>query len=372
MANDEPNKYPGLAGVQRILAVSSCKGGVGKSTTAVNTALALARYGLRVGLLDADVYGPSLPTLLRPEETTLYQREDGLILPLDVEGLKVMSFGWIDPEQQRGAAILRGPMVSQVVSQLATRVAWGELDYLVIDFPPGTGDIQLTLTQQLPINAALIVTTPQQLSFVDVVKGIQMFDTVKVPTVAVAENMSYFQCGSCGEKHRLFGEGAREKLKKQFGLEHTFELPLDPRLSELSDAGTPLVSVHPDDPVAQIYYELAEAVHGEVNRLMREDPGIPSLSYNVGQNCELIYPDGRIVEIEPLQLRLACRCAECVSEYTGERLVNVEDLDPDVYPTEIEPVGRYAAAVKWSDNHRSSIYPYDYLQERFDPEAGSE
>lgn len=367
MANSEQTRYPGLQGVQRILAVSSCKGGVGKSTTAVNTALALARYGLRVGLLDADVYGPSLPTLLRPENTQLYQGEDGLILPLETLGLKAMSFGWIDPEQQRGAAILRGPMVSQVVSQLATRVAWGELDYLVIDFPPGTGDIQLTLTQQLPIQAALIVTTPQQLSFVDVVKGIKMFDTVKVPTVAVVENMSYFKCGACGEKHRVFGEGARDSLIREFGFRHTFEMPLDPRLSELSDKGTPIVSALPEDEVSQLYYHIAEEVHGEVNRLMRDDPGIPELSYNVGQNCELIYPDGRIVEIDPLKLRLACRCAECVSEYTGERLVKPEDLDPDVYPTEIQPVGRYAASVKWSDGHRSSIYPYDYLQERFDP-----
>jgi Mrp family chromosome partitioning ATPase/DUF971 family protein len=370
MADSPTPSHPGLKTVQRILAVSSCKGGVGKSTTAVNTALSLARYGLRVGLLDADVYGPSLPTLLRPESPQLFQNQEGLILPLQVHGLKVMSFGWIDPEQQRGAAILRGPMVSQVVSQLATRVDWGDLDYLVIDFPPGTGDIQLTLTQQLPIDAAVIVTTPQQLSFVDVVKGIQMFDTVKVPTVAVVENMSYFTCESCGEKHRIFGEGARRQLVEQFGFEHTLELPLDPRLSALSDAGTPLVLEAPQDPVSQLYYELAERVHGEINRLASEETGRPTLSYNVGQNCELTYPDGRIVEIPPFDLRLACRCAECVSEHTGEQLVKPEDLDPEVYPESITPVGRYAANVKWSDGHRSSIYPYDYLEERFVPSGG--
>lgn len=368
MSNEEPTRFPALEGVQRILAVSSCKGGVGKSTTAVNTALALARYGLRVGLLDADIYGPSLPTLIRPEQTQLFQSEEGLIQPLEYLNLKVMSFGWIDPEQNRGAAILRGPMVSQVVSQLATRVAWGELDYLVIDFPPGTGDIQLTLTQQLPINAAIIVTTPQNLSFVDVVKGIQMFDTVKVPTVAVVENMSYFQCESCGEKQRIFGEGAREKLVQQFGFQHTVEIPLDPRLSKMSDEGKPLVSQLPEDPISQIYYDLAEKVHGEINKLQEKDVGMPVLSYNVGQNCELTYPDGRLVEISPIDLRYSCRCAACVSEYTGEQIVKREELNSDVYPTEILPVGRYAASVKWSDNHRSSIYPYDYLQEKFDPQ----
>lgn len=369
MSNLEPRQYPALDGVQRILAVSSCKGGVGKSTSAINLALALSRYGLRVGLLDADVYGPSLPTLIRPEETTLFQSPEGLIQPLECLGLKLMSFGWIDPEQQRGAAILRGPMVSQVVSQLATRVEWGELDYLVIDFPPGTGDIQLTLTQQLPIQAAVIVTTPQDLSFVDVVKGIQMFDTVKVPTVAVVENMSYYRCGNCGEKQRIFGEGAREKLIQQFGFQHTFEVPLDPRLSRGGDEGQPLVAEFPDDPVSAVFYELAEKTHGEINRLQLEDPGIPTLSYNVGQNCELTYPDGRIVEIPPFELRFACRCASCISETTGEQLVKREDLDPEVYPTEILPVGRYAASVKWSDDHRSSIYPYDYLQEKFDDSA---
>jgi len=368
--SDQPSpRFPGLAGVQRILAVSSCKGGVGKSTTAVNLALALARYGLRVGLLDADVYGPSLPTLLRPEDPQLFQNDEGLILPLTACGLRVMSFGWIDPSQQRGAAILRGPMVSQVVSQLATRVAWGDLDYLVIDFPPGTGDIQLTLTQQLPIDAAVIVTTPQQLSFVDVVKGIQMFDTVKVPTVAVVENMSYYPCPTCGEKQRIFGEGARRKLVEQFGFRHTFEIPLDARLSSDGDEGSPMVFSRPADPVSGIYYGLAEAVHGEITRLQAASTAPPVLAYNVGQNCELTYADGRIVEISPAELRYACRCASCVSETTGEKLIRPEDIDSDIYPTAIQPVGNYAASVHWSDGHRSSIYPYDYLQDLFDPKA---
>ncbi len=368
MATPQPSQHAGLAGVQRILAVSSCKGGVGKSTTAVNLALALSRYGLRVGLLDADIHGPSLPVLLRPEDTTLYQKEN-LILPLPVLGLQTMSFGWVDPSQQQGAAILRGPMVSQVVAQLATRVNWGPLDYLVIDFPPGTGDIQLTLTQQLPIDAAVIVTTPQHLSFVDVVKGIQMFDTVKVPTVAVVENMSFFECPTCGETTRIFGEGARRRLVEQFGFRHTFELPLDPRLSASGDAGLPLVAALPEDTLTQRFYSIAEAVHGEINRLQAEDRGSPELSYNVGQNCELVQPNGRIVEIPPVALRLSCRCAACVSETTGERLVKPEDIDPDIYPTEIRPVGRYAAHVAWSDGHRSSIFPYEYLAQTFDPDA---
>lgn len=364
MDNPATKTHPGLKDVQRIVAVSSCKGGVGKSTTAVNLALALSRYGLRVGLMDADVYGPSLPTLLRPEETQLYQREeDGLILPLQVHGMPVMSFGWIAPSQQQGAAILRGPMVSQVVNQLATRVAWGALDYLILDFPPGTGDIQLTLTQQLPMTAAVIVTTPQQLSFVDVVKGIQMFDTVKVPTVAVVENMSYYEVN--GEKHRIFGEGARRRLVEQFGFKHTFEIPIDPRLSSDGDEGAPMVAARPADPISTLYYEIAEAVHGEINALCKDAKGPPVLTYNVGQNCELELPDGKILEIAPAELRFACRCARCVSEATGEKLIRREDIDPDVYPTAIKPVGNYASAVEWSDGHTTSIYPHETLLEMF-------
>ena len=222
----------------------------------------------------------------------------------------------------------------------------------------------------MPVTAAVIVTTPQQLSFVDVVKGIQMFDTVKVPTVGVVENMSYYEVN--GEKHRIFGQGAKDKLVDQFGFRHTFEIPIDPRLSSDGDAGTPMVSSRPADPISNRYYEIAEAIHGEINLLVQHG-GTPVLTYNVGQNCELTFPDGRILEIPPAELRFACRCALCVSETTGEKLIRREDIDPDVYPETIKPVGNYASAVTWSDGHKSSIYPHDLLIELFDgtPETSS-
>ncbi|MFN2166439.1 MAG: Mrp/NBP35 family ATP-binding protein, partial [Anaerolineae bacterium] len=245
----------GLEKVANLIAVSSCKGGVGKSTTAVNLAYSLSRAGARVGIFDADVYGPSLPTMVRPEQTQVYQEND-LIMPLSFGGVKLMSFGYI-PQPGGGAAIMRGPMVSGVINQLLTGTNWGELDYLVLDLPPGTGDIQLTLAQLIPLTAAIIVTTPQELSFVDVVKGIQMFDKLKVPTIGVVENMSYFVCDQCEKKHYLFGQGAAEKLVRQFGFKNTFEIPLLPGVSVAGDSGLPIVLTEPTGPAAAIFEEVA-------------------------------------------------------------------------------------------------------------------
>ena len=182
----------GLSQVRHIIAVASCKGGVGKSTVAVNLAFTLSRMGAAVGIFDADVYGPSLPTLVNAPFHGLFQDGDSII-PVEHDGVKLMSFAYAAAPQGEGRpAIMRGPMVSQVINQLLTGTGWGELDYLILDMPPGTGDIQLTVAQLVPMSAAVIVTTPQQISFVDVVKGVEMFDQLKIPTIAVVENMSYF------------------------------------------------------------------------------------------------------------------------------------------------------------------------------------
>lgn len=360
--------FPGLNHVKTILAVSSCKGGVGKSTTAVNLAYALAGQGKKVGLLDADVYGPSLPTMVVPDDPTLYQ-EDEMIVPLTMMGVKLMSFGFIDPGETSGAAILRGPMVSQVITQLSTRVKWGELDVLVIDFPPGTGDVQLTLLQTLPVSGALIVTTPQDLSFVDVVKGIQMFDKLNVPTLGVVENMSYFQCPGCNTRHHIFGQGAKRKLVEQFGFKHTFEVPVNPILSQSGDKGLPLVLNNPNDPLSKVYDRMATDTLRELERLLSADTKTPELSYNVGQNCEFITAEGGMIEIAPVELRKSCRCAHCVDELTGKPLLDPETVDVDIYPSSITAVGNYASGVNWSDGH-SSIYPHEYLLTNFATSSG--
>lgn len=351
-------RSPGLERVKTLLAVSSCKGGVGKSTVSVNLACTLARSGARVGIFDADVYGPSLSTLVRPINTDLFSRDE-LIQPLDYKGIKLMSFGYIPSGPGGAPAIMRGPMVTQVINQLLTGTEWGELDYLIIDMPPGTGDVQLTLTQLIPITAAIIVTTPQELSFVDVVKGIQMFQKLKVPTISVVENMAYFQCDNCDKKHDLFGSGVRKRLTDQFGMPHSFELPLDPAISRLSDAGTPITMEHPDHPVSQTFREIADAAILEIDRIQQGGLLPPKVRFIIGRGIVVEWPCGTEQEIDPADLRRRCRCAHCVEETTGQPLLDPATVSDDIYPAEISPMGNYAVAIHWSDGHQSSIYPYE-------------
>ena len=350
----------GLSGVQNILAVSSCKGGGGKSTTAVNLAYSLAATGARVGIFDADIYGPSLPVLVRPETTELYQRNE-LIQPLEWEGVKLMSFGFIPKQPGSDAAIMRGPMVTQVINQLLTGTEWGDLDYLVLDLPPGTGDVQLTLTQVVPITAAVIVTTPQQLSFIDVVKGIQMFEKLKVPTVAVIENMSWFQPEPDGEKYYLFGKGAKRQLVEEYGFEHAYEIPVLPELAESSDAGRPVAVAARDSVISQIYRDISGRVVQEISKLNFGEDTKPRLSYNPERGIIMKLYDGTEHCFNPVDVRMACRGANTVDEFTGELLIKREDIPEDLFPQKMAPMGNYAVAVEWSHGQGNSIYPYDLL-----------
>ncbi|HMP74971.1 MAG TPA: P-loop NTPase [Kiritimatiellia bacterium] len=353
-------RAPGLEKVQHIIAVSSCKGGVGKSTTAVNIAYSLAQLGAQVGLFDADVYGPSLPTLVSPNDRELFMRNE-LIQPLTYEGVRLMSFGYVPAGPGGGAAIMRGPMVTQVINQLLTTTEWGALDYLVIDMPPGTGDIQLTLTQLIPITAAVIVTTPQQLSFVDVVKGIQMFDKLKVPTIAVVENMSYFLCPDNGKKYYVFGQGARQKLVDQFGIRNAFEVPLEPEISRLSDSGTPVVLADRDSATAKLYGEIAGAVVREVAKIEHGGLARPKVAFSADEGIVLTLASGEKRVCAPAEVRRACRCAHCIEEFSGKPILNPASVPDNVYPRNLTPMGNYAVAISWSDGHNSSIYPYDQL-----------
>ncbi|XP_029118741.1 fe-S cluster assembly factor HCF101, chloroplastic isoform X2 [Elaeis guineensis] len=245
----------GLQSISNIIAVSSCKGGVGKSTIAVNLAYTLAGMGARVGIFDADVYGPSLPTMVSPENRLLEMNpETRTILPAEYLGVKLVSFGFTG----QGRAIMRGPMVSGVINQLLTTAEWGELDYLIIDMPPGTGDIQLTLCQVAPLTAAVIVTTPQKLAFIDVAKGVRMFSKLKVPCVAVVENMCYFDAD--GKRYYPFGKGSGTQVVQQFGIPHLFDLPIRSTLSASGDSGTPEVVADPQGDVAKIFQDLGVCV----------------------------------------------------------------------------------------------------------------
>jgi len=256
-----PPKPVPLPGVRQIVAVASGKGGVGKSTTAVNLAVALGRLGLRVGLLDADIYGPSVPKLLGLEGQKPKLDDDKKIIPMQAHGIVAMSIGFLIEGDQ--AMIWRGPMVMGALQQLMDDVAWsrfGPLDVLIVDMPPGTGDAQLTLAQRVPISGAVIVSTPQDLALLDARKGINMFERVGAPILGVIENMSHFICPHCGERSEVFGHGGARETADTLGVPFLGEVPLHLKLRETSDAGTPITVADPDSDHARIYMEIAGKV----------------------------------------------------------------------------------------------------------------
>lgn len=247
----------GISGIKNIIAVASGKGGVGKSTTAINLAVALRQLGLSVGILDADIYGPSLPRM-----TGINRRPDSpdgkTLIPPEVYGLKVMSIGFMVKEDQ--PVVWRGPMVMGAIQQMLGDVDWGNLDVLVVDMPPGTGDAQLTLAQSVPLAGAVIVSTPQDIALIDARKGLNMFRKVDVPVLGIVENMSVFVCPNCGHEAHIFGHGGAKKEAEALGCPFLGEIPLDIEIRTTSDAGTPIVEAKPDSPHARAYVKIAEDI----------------------------------------------------------------------------------------------------------------
>jgi len=261
----------GVPGVESIIAVASGKGGVGKSTTAVNLALGLATLGLKVGVLDADIYGPSLPKLLAIKERP--QTLGGTRLkPISRYGLTVMSIGFVVDEET--PMIWRGPMVISALTQMLREVEWGALDVMVVDMPPGTGDAQLTMAQQVPLKGAVIVSTPQDLALIDARRGIAMFRRVNVPVLGIVENMSYFQCPECGTRSDIFGHGGARHEAERLGVPFLGEVPLHMTIREKSDAGLPVVATEPDGPHAKAYCEIAARVRDQLKGTGRAAPRI--------------------------------------------------------------------------------------------------
>jgi ATP-binding protein involved in chromosome partitioning len=250
----QPNLKP-LADVSNVIAIASGKGGVGKSTTAANLALALHRDGASVGVLDADIYGPSQPLMLGLTGQRPTSEDGKTMLPLVAHGLQVMSMGFlIDPDQPM---VWRGPMVTQALNQLLQQTRWSALDYLIVDMPPGTGDIQLTLSQRVPVSGAVIVTTPQDIALLDARKGLQMFRKVSVPVLGIVENMSTHICSNCGHAEAIFGSGGGERMARDFDVELLGRLPLELAIREQTDSGSPTVVAAPDSPAAQAYLQTA-------------------------------------------------------------------------------------------------------------------
>jgi ATP-binding protein involved in chromosome partitioning len=247
-----------LKGIKNIIAVSSGKGGVGKSTTAVNLAYGLIAEGANVGILDADIYGPSIPTMLGLKGQKPTSIDGKLITPLEVNGLSAMSIGFLVDDEN--ATVWRGPMASRAFSQLLNETDWPDLDYLIVDMPPGTGDIQLTLAQQVPVAAALVITTPQDIALADAIKGMAMFDQVKLPVLGIIENMSYHQCQNCGHQSHLFGHGGGERIANNAKTLLLGQLPLDIRIREDADEGRCAINENSTGEMAQLYRKIARNV----------------------------------------------------------------------------------------------------------------
>ncbi|WP_198325296.1 iron-sulfur cluster carrier protein ApbC [Permianibacter aggregans] len=252
-----------LPGVKNIIAIASGKGGVGKSTTAVNLALALQKEGATVGILDADIYGPSQPIMLGKAGAHPESKDQKSIEPVLSHGVQSMSIGYlVDPDQ---AMVWRGPMVSQALQQLLNDTRWRDLDYLIVDLPPGTGDVQLTLSQKVPLTAAIIVTTPQDIALADAIKGVAMFKKVDVPVLGVIENMAMHICSNCGHQEPVFGQGGGEKLAAQYGVEMLGALPLDIRIRQQADGGAPSVAAEPEGDIAGIYRDIARRIGAKLS-----------------------------------------------------------------------------------------------------------
>ena len=265
------NNHPAVNGVKNIIAVTSGKGGVGKSSTAVNLALALKAQGAKVGILDADIYGPSIPHMLGATDQHPTSPDNKHMVAIEANGIAANSIGFLMPADN--ATIWRGPMASSALSQLLQETWWPDLDYLVIDMPPGTGDIQLTLSQQIPVTGAIVVTTPQDIALLDAVKGIAMFKKVSVPVLGIIENMSVHICSKCGHHEDIFGTGGAQKVAEKYNIVLLGQIPLHIRLREDLDNGTPTVVADPQNAISQHFLQLAESV---ASRLYWQGDVIPA------------------------------------------------------------------------------------------------
>lgn len=351
-----------VTGIRHLIAVASGKGGVGKSTTAVNLALGFQANGLKVGILDADIYGPSQPRLLgltgRPQALP-----DKRLRPMEAFGLKVMSMGFLVDE---GTPIIwRGPMVVSALTQMLREVAWGdpgnELDVLVIDMPPGTGDVQLTMAQQVPLSGAIIVSTPQDLALIDARKGLNMFRKVDIPVLGIIENMSFFICSKCGERHEIFGHGGAIAEAEKLGLPFLGGVPLHIDIRTRSDAGQPITASAPDSVHAQIYRDIAAKAWAELQTSQGTRIKPPSLALkDMGAALEVTFENAKPFVLSAEMLRVMSPSAEVQGHSPDQRVTVAKKKSVKI--RELQSVGNYATKIIFDDGHNTGLYAWNYLE----------
>ncbi len=384
-----------LPGIRHIIAVGSGKGGVGKSTVSVNLALALQQLGARVGIVDADILGPSIPGMLGiPTGESPGTAPDGKMIPAERHGLKAVSMAMLTGDDN--PAVLRGPMVGKYLKMFIGGVKWGQLDYLILDLPPGTGDTQLTLAQSMPLSGVVIVTTPQVVSLKIARRGLRMFQTVQVKILGIVENMRTFTCPHCGENTDIFRHGGGEQMSQELGVPFLGALPLDMDVVTCGDEGSPIVAAQPNSVSAKVYAAIAtalvEQLHAAVTVLKpfvwkwdsnegapawMESAARPAGSQTIPAGSQhtpvgflrrdprtlsILWEDGHRDDFDVRDLRLACPCALCISEMTGEKLLDPKTILSDVSPRQIMSIGNYAIKVDWNDGHNTGIYSFESLR----------
>jgi ATP-binding protein involved in chromosome partitioning len=352
-------KAQGVPGVKHLIAVASGKGGVGKSTVAVNLALGLKSIGLEAGILDADIYGPSQPRLLgisaKPEAS-----QDKKLVPLEGYGLKAMSMGFMVDEDT--PIVWRGPMVVQALNQMLREVLWGDLDVLVIDMPPGTGDVQLTIAQQVPLSGAIIVSTPQDLALIDARKGLAMFRKVSVPVLGIVENMSTFVCPKCGERSDIFGHGGARAEAEKLGVPFLGEVPLDMEVRRTSDAGQPITATAPNSASAKAFRELAIMAWAELEAAEGKGLKPPKLEIvHGGEALEVTFATRDVHELPAELLRVMSPSAEVQGHSKAQRVTVAGKRRVKI--RELRPVGNYAVRIVFDDGHDTGLFMWSYLHQ---------
>ena len=348
--------------IKYIIAIASGKGGVGKSTVSSNLAFSLKEQGFKVGLLDADIYGPSQAIMLGNGQKAT--AKDGSLIPIESNGIKFISMSAVNPKD--GAVIVRAPIAVQAVNQFLNGVQWGALDYLLIDLPPGTGDIQLSLAQKAKLTGVIIVTTPQSLAVEIARKSLQMFQKVNVPILGVIENMSSYTCEHCHQQSAIFNEGGGKQMAQKDNIKLLAQIPLDSDILMHAGNGSSIVSKLPNSLASKSFMsaaqDLNDALQAKADNISSElEPR--QVIYNKDLNqLELSWQDKKALQISPYKLRSICICASCRDENTGEAILDVDIIAKDLTILDIKTIGRYGLGIRFSDQHATGIYRFEDLK----------